>query len=147
MEIYEHDGKTESVMPPDLTQADVTGNDAADGTAIAEPPKPTPLPSPKTARLLYCAFSEMRPSPESKYAPMSLFGYIVMLAATSVPVAGFIAAAIVACVSKKLARKRLALAVVLIRTFLIVVSGAALAVAMLVFDLDLSGIMSSLAVN
>lgn len=92
-----------------------------DVTVDVEPARP--LPSPKTARLSYCAFADMRPAPGSKYAPMGLFGYIAVLVATSIPVVGFIAAAIIALSSKKLACRRLALAILLIKTFILVVLG------------------------
>lgn len=101
--------------------------------------KPEALPSPKTARLTYSSYAEMRPSPSSKYAPMSLGGYILMLIIALIPGVGFIASAIIACSSKKLARQRLALAIVLITTVLIVILGALAFVVIYVFDVDVVG--------
>lgn len=102
------------------------------------------IPSPAVARLTYSAYAEMRPSPASKYAPMGIWGYIALLFFTAIPVVGFIAAAVVALVSKKLARKRLAAAVVILRAVLFALLAAAAIVAVAVFHVDLAAIVSGL---
>ena len=101
------------------------------------------LPKPQTARLSYCSISEMRPSPESKYAPMGVFGYIVMLFFTSLPVVGFIVAVITALASKKLARSRLAAASAILHAAVIFLLSASYAVAELVFHIDVTGVILS----
>ncbi len=102
------------------------------------------IPSPAVARLTYSAYAEMRPSPASKYAPMEIWGYIALLFFTAIPVAGFIAAVVVALVSKKLARKRLATAVVILRAVLFALLAAAAIVAVAVFHVDLAAYVSGL---
>ncbi len=101
------------------------------------------LPKPQTARLSYCSISEMRPSPESKYAPMGVFGYIVMLFFTSLPVLGFIVAVITALASKKLARSRLAAASAILHAAVIFLLSVSYAVAELVFHVDVTGFIFS----
>ena len=87
------------------------------------------LPKPQTARLSYCSISEMRPSPESKYAPMGVFGFIV--------------AVITALASKKLARSRLAAASAILHAAVIFLLSASYAVAELVFHIDVTGVILS----
>ena len=118
-----------------------TESDTEEVDETAEPK--TPLPSPKTARLAYSAYAEMRPSPSSRYAPMSLFGYIALLVPALIPVIGLIVCAITACASKKVARRRLALAIVLIHAFIIIAAGIAAAVFIYVLDVDVFGAVMS----
>lgn len=130
-----------------MNDADRTENEAEEIEEIdsaEEAMQPHRIPGPETARLVYSAYAEMRPSPGSKYAPMGLFGYILILLATSVPVVGFIAAVVVAIVSKKLARKRLAASIAIIRAVLFALLGIAAAVAVLAFDFDIASQLSSL---
>ncbi len=103
-----------------------------------------PLPEPKTARLTYCAISGMRPSPDSKYAPMSLFGYVVMLVALSLPVVGFVAAVVTAFVSRKLARRRLAAASAILHAIVFAALAAAYMIATIAFKVDIVDVLSAL---
>lgn len=121
----------------------VAADDAAGSADESDAPEPArPLPSPKTARLSYCAFAEMRPSPKSRYAPMSIPGYIAVLVLTAIPAAGLIIAAVLSIASKKVARRRLAIAILLIQTVLIAAAGT-LVIVSLCLDVDFYGMLLS----
>lgn len=93
-------------------------------------------PSPKTARLSYSAYSDMRPSKDSVYAPVGIFSYFGLLILTAVPVIGFIAAIVFAFAAKKLAFKRLATAVIAVQTLFLLVTAIAIIVAVFVLGVD-----------
>lgn len=97
------------------------------------------VPSPKTARLAYSAYSDMRPAESSVYAPAGTGAYFWLLILTSIPVIGFIIAVIVACASKKLAVKRFLTAVILVQTLMLLVIAALVCVAVFAFRIDLIG--------
>lgn len=140
-ELLSDPGIDEISETPDIQDADAQKSepDSEELAKISEP-----LPPPKTARLTYSAYAEMRPSPTSKYAPMGIFGYIAILLITSIPVVGFIAATVIACVSRKLACSRLATAIVLIRAFFLIVAGIVVMYLIYVLKIDVAGRIFSL---
>ncbi len=93
-------------------------------------------PSPKTARLSYSAYSDMRPSKDSVYAPVGIFSYFGLLILTAVPVIGFIAAIIFAFASKKLAVKRFATAVIAVQTLLLLAVAVIISVSVFVLGIN-----------
>ncbi len=95
------------------------------------------MPSPKTARLSYSAYSDMRPDNGSIYAPAKTGTYFWLIVLTAIPVIGFIAAAIIAFASKKLAVKRFLTAVLLAQVLVLVIIAALVCVGVFVFKLDL----------
>lgn len=98
-------------------------------------------PSPSVARLVYSAYSEMRPAPGTRYAPLGLFGYIGLLLLTSIPAVGLISSMVIALCAKRAAVQRFALAVVILRTLFWVIAAAAVAVAVYAFDVDVFGLI------
>lgn len=93
-------------------------------------------PSPKTARLSYSAYSDMRPSKDSVYAPVGIFSYFGLLILTAVPVIGFIAAIIFAFAANKLAVKRLSTAVIAVKTLFLLAVAVILTVFVFVLGID-----------
>ena len=98
-------------------------------------------PAPSVARLVYSAYSEMRPAPGTRYAPLGLFGYIGLLLLTSIPAVGLISSMVIALCAKRAAVQRFALAVVILRTLFWVIAAAAVAVAVYAFDVDVFGLI------
>lgn len=118
---------------------DVDADDSAEvnvGASINSTP-----PAPSVARLVYSAYSEMRPAPGTRYAPLGLFGYIGLLLLTSIPAVGLISSMIIALCAKRAAVQRFALAVVILRTLFWVIAAAAVAVAVYAFDVDVFGLI------
>lgn len=141
-------GTADIISAPAEDVTDSAADDAADESTVGELKdvacgEPLTLPPPKTARLTYSAYADMRPSPKSKYAPMGLGGYVLMLLAAVIPVFGFIVSVIVACASKKLARRRLALAIIIVSALLAALAAAAALTAQYVFDVDVLGYVTS----
>lgn len=97
------------------------------------------MPSPKTARLAYSAYSDMRPAKTSIYAPARTGTYFWLLLLTAIPVIGFIIAVIVAFASKKLAVKRFMTAVIMAQTLILLMIAAIVCVAVFAFKIDLIG--------
>ena len=98
-----------------------------------------PMPSPSVARLVYSAYSDMTPSPKSKYAPAGLLTYIGMVILTSIPVIGLISAMVIALCAKRVAVHRFALAVVIVRTAFWAAAAVAAAIAVYGFHVDIFG--------
>lgn len=97
------------------------------------------MPSPKTARLSYSAYSDMRPAKDSVYAPARTGAYFWLLLLTAIPVIGFVIAVIVAFASKKLAVKRFMTAVIMAQTLILLAIAALVCVAVFAFKIDLIG--------
>lgn len=97
------------------------------------------MPSPKTARLTYSAYADMRPANTSVYAPARTGTYFWLLVLTSIPVIGYIIAVIAACASKKLAVKRFLTAVIMAQTLILLVIAALVCVAVFAYKIDLVG--------
>lgn len=98
------------------------------------------MPSPRSARLTYSAYSDMRPCKDSTYAPIGIFSYVGMLILFGIPVIGLFASIIFTCASKKLAAKHLSAAVLIIK----IVSVLLLAVFVLIFRQNLIGIYNDI---
>ncbi len=95
------------------------------------------MPSPKTARLSYSAYSDMRPDKSSVYAPASIGAYLGLILLTSIPVMGFIVAVIFACAAKRLAVKRLMIAVIVSQLVLLTAIAVFVCVSVFALKIDL----------
>lgn len=137
-------GETNDTGNDGLTYTDDSGEDSGldekDVNIHVEPTSQTP-PAPSVARLVYSAYSEMRPAPGTKYAPLGLLGYIGLLLLTSIPAIGLISSMVIALCAKRAAVQRFALAVVILRTLFWVIAAAAVAVAVYAFDVDVFGLI------
>ena len=137
-------GETNDTENDGLTYTDDSGEQSGknelDVNIHVEPTPPTP-PAPSVARLVYSAYSEMRPAPGTKYAPLGLFGYIGLLLLTSIPAVGLISSMVIALCAKRAAVQRFALAVVILRTLFWLIAAAAVAVAVYAFDIDVFGLI------
>ncbi len=133
-------GETNDTGIYGLTYTENSGKDEIDVNIHVEPTPPTP-PAPSVARLVYSAYSEMRPAPGTRYAPLGLFGYIGLLLLTSIPAVGLISSMVIALCAKRAAVQRFALAVVILRTLFWVIAAAAVAVAVYAFDVDVFGLI------
>lgn len=91
-------------------------------------------PSPKTARLSYSAYSDMRPSDDSIYAPAGIFTYFWLLILASIPVIGFISAVIIAFAAKKLAIKRVATAIIAVQTLILLIVAVFVSLSVFVWE-------------
>ncbi len=103
------------------------------------------MPSRKTARLAYSAYSDMRPAKSSAYAPASIGTYFWLLILTSIPAIGFIAAAIFAFASKKLAIKRFTTAVLFVQVLALLIAAILVCIAVFVWKLDPIGYFNEIA--
>ncbi len=95
------------------------------------------MPTPETARLTYSAYADMKPCPSSIYAPVSEWGYALMLVLCSIPVLGFVISIILAATAKKLARRRLAISFIIVNAILLIVLGTAVLVCVLALKIDI----------
>lgn len=98
------------------------------------------MPSPRSARLTYSAYSDMRPCKDSIYSPVGILSYTGMLILFGIPVIGLFASIIFACISKKLAVKHLSAAVLIIK----IVSVLLLTAFVLIFRQNLIGIYNDI---
>ena len=130
-----HDDDVDDIDGVDGVDADGAAEVNVDASVNSAPP------SPSVARLVYSAYSEMRPAPGTRYAPLGLFGYIGLLLLTSIPAAGLISSMVIALCAKRAAVQRFALAVVILRTLFWVIAAAAVAVAVYAFDIDVFGLI------
>ena len=135
------DDDDDDVISPEELKAIVKSE-----TAAAEAEKRA-MPSPETARLTYSAYADMKPCRESVYSPIGVFNYIGILLLTGIPAVGFIIAVIYAFASKKLARRRIATAIVVLQAILFALIGAAVAVAIFVFDVDILATLNAFISN
>ena len=137
-------GETKNTENDALTYTDDSGEQSGknelDVNIHVEPTPPTP-PAPSVARLVYSAYSDMRPAPGTKYAPLGIFGYIGLLLLTSIPAVGLISSMVITLCAKRAAVQRFALAVVILRTLFWVIAAAAVAVAVYAFDVDVFGLI------
>lgn len=95
------------------------------------------MPTPETARLTYSAYADMKPCPTSIYAPMSEWGYALMLVLCSIPALGFVLSIIFAATAKNLARRRLALSFIIVNAVFLIVFGVAVLVCVLALKIDI----------
>lgn len=80
---------------------------------------------PATARLIYSAYSDMKPSPSSKYAPVSVAAYVLLYIIGAIPAVGLVASLIIALLSKKVAYRRASAALFIFELALAVILAAA----------------------
>ncbi len=115
-----------------------------DGEIAEAKAKNDAMPSPQTARLTYSAYADMKPCRESVYSPLGVRNYIGILLLSAIPVLGFVIAVIYALAAKNVARHRLAVAIVILKTILITLVVAAVLVMLFVFELDMLALAKTL---
>ena len=103
--------------------------------------KPAPAPHPSVARLIYSAYSEMRPAPGTRYAPLGIAGYSGLLLLTLIPVIGLLSAMILTLTAKRAAVQHFCAAVVILRTLFWVIAAVAIAIAVYLFRVDVFGLI------
>lgn len=118
----ENVNNTETEKTEELTKEDL--REMIKLTELEAEEEKRSIPKPETARLTYSAYSDMRPVKSSVYAPIGIFNYIGMLLLFDIPVIGFIASLIYTCAAKKLARKRFAAAVLILKVIGLVLLSA-----------------------
>lgn len=95
------------------------------GEVESEPKKEKCEKSPATARLIYSAYSDMKPSPSSKYAPVSVAAYVLLYIIGAIPAVGLVASLIIALLSKKVAYRRAAAALFIFELAFVVIFAVA----------------------
>ncbi len=99
------------------------------------------MPKPAAARLTYSAYSDMRPDDGSIYAPIGIWSYIGMIILFGIPVIGYICSIIYSFAAKKLARKRFAIAVFVIKTVSLLLIAASVITVFVLFGDRIMGMI------
>ncbi len=121
----------------------ILGGDVPDFSDLMPPRRGARMPA--QARLIYSSYSDMRPSPESKYAPVSTAAYVLLYIVGAIPVVGLIASLIISLCSKKVAYKRAAMAIFILEAAFAVIFAVTFALLVFVFHVfSLDDISSSL---